>query len=140
MQFFYILTKTPPQAYGIDLSGNMSGESLIKIFMAAIAKVEDIRAVSLDNAIKKTVKCALAFKGYKDATASISWGDAIKRDYSEIVKNCNDRVLAGTQSKLSAIMLMDNSTEEVAQNELKEIEKDQKASSAVSLEDIMIND
>lgn len=121
MQFFYILTKTPPQAYGVDLSGNLSGESLRKLFMAPVAKVEDIRAVSLNNAIVKVVQCALAFSGYKDAKVSIDWGDVIKLDKAEITKICNDRVLAGTQSKLSAIIEMDKTTEELARTELKQI-------------------
>lgn len=140
MQFFYILTKTPPQAYGVDLSGNMSGESLQKIFMSAVAKVEDIRAVSLNNAVKKLVKCSLAFSGVKDADVSVNWGDAIKLDYTEVVKTCNDRVLAGTQSKLSAIKQMDTITDEQAEEELKQIQAEQKAEAAVPIEDVMIDD
>lgn len=138
MQFFYILTKTPPQVYGVDLSGNMSGESLQKIFMSAIAKVEDIRAVSLNNAIEKVVECAMAFAGHKGVEASVSWGDAIKQDCSEVVKNCNDRVVAGTQSKLSAIMQMDNLQEEAAREELKRIAEEQEANAEPPLEDIMV--
>lgn len=73
LQFFYILTKTPPQAYGIDIGSNMSGESLKAIFSAATAKVKDIRAVSLNNAVIKTVKCAMAFAGVNDVNVSIDW-------------------------------------------------------------------
>ena len=127
MQFFYILTKTPPQAYGVDLGGNLSGESLIKIFMAAIAKVEDIRAVSLNNAIEKTVKCALAFAGFKDVEVKINWGEAIKLDYTELVKSCNDRVLAGTMSQLSAIKVLSKLPDDKAEQELKEIQKEKGA-------------
>lgn len=75
MQMFYILAKTPPQAYGIDIDSNMSGESLKQIFTSAMAKVDDIRTVSLNNAIIKVVKCALAFAGYKDADVEIIWGE-----------------------------------------------------------------
>ena len=127
MQFFYMLTKTPPQAYGIDLSGNLSGESLKKIFMAAITKVEDVRAVSLNNAIKKTVECALAFSGIKDAEVEIDWGEAIKLDYTEDVKACNDRVLAGTMSQLSAIKELSKLPDDKAEQELKEIQKEKGA-------------
>ena len=140
MQFFYILTKTPPQAYGVDLSGNMSGESLQKIFMTAISKVEDIRSVSLNNAIIKVVECAMAFAGFQSINASIDWGDAIKPDYSEVVKVCNDRVVAGTQSKLSAIMQMDNTTKETAQEELNLINKELKQNSVTPIENILINE
>ena len=86
LQFFYILTKTPPQAYGIDISGNMSGETLKAIFSASFAKVQDIRSVSLSNAIIKTVKCALAFAGAKNSTVTIDWnpqGDPINRKTTE---------------------------------------------------------
>lgn len=127
MQFFYMLTKTPPQAYGIDLSGNLSGESLKKIFMAAITKVEDVRAVSLNNAIKKTVECALAFSGIKDAEVEIDWGEAIKLDYTEEVKACNDRVLSGTMSQLSAIKELSKLPDDKAEQELKEIQKEKGA-------------
>lgn len=127
MQFFYILTKTPPQAYGVDLGGNLSGESLIKIFMAAIAKVEDIRAVSLNNAIKKTVECALAFAGVKDVEVKIDWGEAIKLDYTELVKASNDRVLAGTMSQLSAIKVLSKLPDDKAEQELQEIQKEKGA-------------
>lgn len=127
MQFFYMLTKTPPQAYGIDLSGNLSGESLKKIFMAAITKVEDVRAVSLNNAIKKTVECALAFSGIKDAEVEIDWGEAIKLDYTEEVKACNDRVLSGTMSQLSAIKELSKLPDDKAELELKEIQKEKGA-------------
>lgn len=73
MQFFYILTKTPPQAYGIDVSANMSGESLKTILSSAVAKIKDIRMVSLSNAIEKTVECALAFAGVKNSKVEINW-------------------------------------------------------------------
>lgn len=127
LQFFYMLTKTPPQAYGIDLSGNLSGESLKKIFMAAITKVEDIRAVSLNNAIKKTVECALAFSGINDAEVKIDWGEAIKLDYTEDVKACNDRVLAGTMSQLSAIKQLSKLPNDEAEKELTQIQKEKGA-------------
>lgn len=127
LQFFYMLTKTPPQAYGIDLSGNLSGESLKKIFMAAITKVEDIRAVSLNNAIKKTVECALAFSGISDAEVKIDWGEAIKLDYTEDVKACNDRVFAGTMSQLSAIKELSKLPDDEAEKELTQIQKEKGA-------------
>ncbi len=73
MQFFYILTKTPPQAYGIDVSANMSGESLKTILASSVAKIKDIRMVSLSNAIEKTVECALAFAGVKNSKVEINW-------------------------------------------------------------------
>lgn len=75
MQFFYMLSKTPPQAYGLDIDSNMSGESLKQIFVSALAKVDDIRTVSLNNAILKTVRCALAFSGHKNVDVEIVWGE-----------------------------------------------------------------
>ena len=108
--------------------------------MAAVAKAEDIRTVSLDNAIKKTVKCALAFSGIQNADVSVDWGDAIKLDYTEIVKACNDRVLAGTQSKLSAIKEIDKSTDEQAQEELNRINKEQRQEASPDVEDLVISD
>ena len=73
MKFFYILTKTPPQAYGIDINENMSGESLKTVLSSAISKVKDIRAVSLNNAITKVVRCALALSGHKNDKVEIVW-------------------------------------------------------------------
>ena len=75
MRMFYMLSKTPPQAYGLNIDSNMSGESLKQIFSSSIAKVTDIRTVSLNNAIKKAVKCALAFAGHKNVNVEIIWGE-----------------------------------------------------------------
>ena len=73
MQFFYILTKTPPQAYGLDIKSDMSGESLKTVLATAFAKVKDIRSVSLTNAVVKTVQCALAFAGVKNSNVFVNW-------------------------------------------------------------------
>jgi len=86
MQFFYILTKTPPQAYGIDVSANMSGESLKTILASSFAKIQDIRMVSLSNAIEKTVECALAFAGAKNANVKINW-ESQKENFTTINEN-----------------------------------------------------
>ncbi len=96
MQFFYILTKTPPQAYGIDVSGNMSGESLKTILSGAIAKVKDIRAVSLTNAVVKTVECALAFSGITNYNVQIEWGGAVCKLTEHDNKQVNS-IIAGEQ-------------------------------------------
>ena len=73
LEFFYILSKTPPQAYGLDISSTMSGESLKVIFEASMAKVKDIRMVSLTNAIKKVVQCTLAFYGVNNKNVIVDW-------------------------------------------------------------------
>lgn len=73
LKFFYILTKTPPQAYGIDIKENMSGESLKTVLSSSISKVKDIRAVSLNNTIKKVVQCSLALAGKKNQNVEIIW-------------------------------------------------------------------
>ena len=87
MQFFYILTKTPPQAYGIDISANMSGESLKTILSSSLAKVKDIRSVSLTNAVIKTVQCALAFSGFENALVKVDWdGDTSKSLKNNVIK------------------------------------------------------
>ena len=67
------MTKTPPQAYGIDISENMSGESLKTILSSAISKVKDIQAVSLNNSIEKVVQCALALSGKSNKNVEIFW-------------------------------------------------------------------
>ena len=83
MQFFYMLTKTPPQAYGIDVNANMSGESLEKILAVSIAKVQDIRTVSLTNAVKKVVECALSFAGAKNSSITIDWNPTEEKSITE---------------------------------------------------------
>ena len=122
LQFFYILTKTPPQAYGIDLSGTMSGESLRKIFIAALAKVDDIKQVSFNSTIKNVVKCAMAFNLTPVSNVQVAWGEPIPADYSEQVEVENSRVTAGTQSKLTTIMTLDKVSKEDAMVELARIE------------------
>ncbi len=124
MNFFYILTKTPPQAYGLDIAGNMSGESLRKIFIAALSKVDDIKQVSFTATIQKVVECALAFNSTPVEQVNIAWGDPIPADYSELVTTETSRVTAGTQSKLTTIMTLDNVSEEDARAELERIEQE----------------
>lgn len=140
MQFFYIMTKTPPQAYGLDIAGNMSGESLRKIFMSALAKADDIKQVSFESTIKKVIECAMAFNGSPIKEVKINWGTPIPEDYSEQVINSDNRVLAGTQSKLSAIMTLDNVDEETAKKELAQIESEKKAETITALDNLYPSD
>lgn len=122
MKFFYILTKTPPQAYGLDISGNMSGESLRKIFIAALSKVDDIKQVSFTSTIQKVVECAMAFNSTPVEAVNVAWGEPIPADYSEMVDTENSRVAAGTQSKLTTIMALDKVSEKDALTELSRID------------------
>ena len=124
MNFFYILTKTPPQAYGLNIAGNMSGESLRKIFIAALAKVDDIKQVSFTSAIQNVVNCAMSFNQTPVKNVHVAWGEPIPSDYSELVNTENSRVAAGTQSKLTTIMTLDNVSEEDAQKELERIKEE----------------
>ena len=124
MNFFYILTKTPPQAYGLDIAGNMSGESLRKIFIAALSKVDDIKQVSFTSTIQNVVKCAMAFNSTPVKEVNVAWGEPIPADYSEMVATENSRVAAGTQSKLTTIMTLDNVSEQDAQKELQRIQQE----------------
>ncbi len=126
LQFFYILTKTPPQAYGIGLSGTLSGESLRKIFIAALAKVDDIKQVSFNSTIQNVVRCAMAFNSTPVETVQIAWGEPIPSDYSEKVSVENSRVAAGTQSRLTTIMTLDDVSESDAQIELNRIAEENK--------------
>ena len=92
MQFFYILTKTPPQAYGIDVSANMSGESLKTILSSSIAKIKDIRMVSLSNAVEKTVECALAFAGVKNSKVEIKWDNELPKQENSVADNTEESI------------------------------------------------
>lgn len=127
MNFFYILTKTPPQAYGLNIAGNMSGESLRKIFIAALSKVDDIKQVSFTSSIQNVVSCAMAFNLSPVESVNVAWGEPIPSDYSELVSIENSRVSAGTQSKLTTIMTLDNVSEEDARAELERIEDETNA-------------
>ncbi len=124
LNMFYILTKTPPQAYGLNISGTMSGESLRKIFIAALSKVDDIKQVSFTATIQKVVECSMAFNYTPTKTVNIAWGEPIASDYSETVSIENSRVAAGTQSKLTTIMTLDKVSKEDALIELERINKE----------------
>lgn len=132
LQFFYILTKTPPQAYGIDLSGTMSGESLRKIFIAALAKVDDIKQVSFNSTIKRVVECAMAFNSTPVSNVQVAWGEPLPSDYNEQVEVENSRVAAGTQSRLTTIMTLDKVSKEDAMIELARIESEKAQNSPVN--------
>ena len=122
MQFFYIMTKTPPQAYGLDIAGNMSGESLRKIFMSTLAKIDDVKQVSFNSALVKVVKCAMAFAKAPVSAVKLDWGNPLPEDYAELVQINNDRVNAGTQSRAGAIMALDNVDEETAMHKSAQIQ------------------
>jgi hypothetical protein len=126
LNFFYIVTKTPPQAYGLDISNNISGESLRKIFMAALAKIDDIKQVSFTSVIQKVVKCAMSFNLTPIKNVNIAWGEPIPTDYESLVRTENSRVVAGTQSKLTTIMTLDKVSEDDAIKELSRIEVENK--------------
>ena len=131
MQFFYILTKTPPQAYGLDIAGNMSGESLRKVFMATLAKIDDIKQVSFDHTVQKVVRCAMAFNKTPVKSVKLEWGDPLPDDYGTVVKNNVDRIACGTQSKLAAIMQLDNVDETAANAKLEQIKSEVPVSEGV---------
>ena len=69
----------------------------------------------------------MAFSGINDAEVKIDWGEAIKLDYTEDVKACNDRVLAGTMSQLSAIKELSKLPDNEAEKELTQIQKEKGA-------------
>ncbi|MBQ2643974.1 phage portal protein [bacterium] len=108
LQFFYILSKTPPQAYGLDITNNMSGESLRKIFMTSLTKIDDIKQVSFNSAIQNLVKCSMALNHTPINEVKIDWGNPIPEDKSEIIDNSVKRISSGTLSKISAIAELDN--------------------------------
>ena len=140
MSFFYILTKTPPQAYGLDISGNMSGESLRKIFIAALSKVDDIKQVSFTSTIQNVVNCAMALNSTPVDSVNVAWGEPIPSDYSEMVATENSRVAAGTQSKLTTIMTLDNVSEEDAMAEIERINEEQTAKSSKEQGQMSLNE
>ena len=55
-------------------------------------------------------------------SVNIAWGEPIPADYSELVNTENSRVAAGTQSKLTTIMTLDNVSEEDAMAEMERME------------------
>ena len=133
LQFFYILTKTPPQAYGIDVAGNLSGESLKKIFMSTLAKLDDMKQVSFDNSIKQVVKCAMAFSNKTVNSVNLNWGDPLPEDYAQLAQINNERVTAGTQTRAGAIMEIDKVDENTALLKAEQIaaEKDAKVTDQI---------
>ena len=100
----------------------MSGESLRKIFIAALSKVDDIKQVSFTSTIQNVVSCAMALNSTPVKSVNIAWGEPIPADYSELVNTENSRVAAGTQSKLTTIMTLDNVSEEDAMAEMERME------------------
>ncbi|MGN0014234.1 MAG: phage portal protein [Candidatus Gastranaerophilaceae bacterium] len=121
MKFFHILTKTPPQAYGMDISNNISGETLRKVFMNSLTKIDDIKQVSFNPAIKNLVKCLMALNHTPVDDARIDWGNPIPEDKSELIDNSVKRISSGTLSKQSAICELDNVSKSDADIELSKI-------------------
>lgn len=124
LNFFFILSKTPPQAYGLDITNNMSGESLRKIFMNALTKIDDIKQVSFNSAIEKLVKCSMALNHTPVNEVKIDWGNPIPEDKSELTDNYVKRIQSGTISRLTAISELDNLSEFDANLEFEKIQKE----------------
>ena len=124
MNFFYIMTKTPPQAYGMDITNNMSGESLRKIFMSSLTKIDDIKQVSFNSALENIVKCAMALNHTPVEEVKVDWGNPIPEDKSEIIDNSVKRINSGTMSKQTAISELDNVSPFDAKIELQKIENE----------------
>ena len=62
-------------------------------------------------------------------SVNVAWGEPIPSDYSEMVATENSRVAAGTQSKLTTIMTLDNVSEEDAMAEIERINEEQNMNS-----------
>ena len=124
MKFFYIMTKTPPQAYGMDITNNMSGESLRKIFMSSLTKIDDIKQVSFNGALENLVKCAMALNHTPVEEVKVYWGNPIPEDKSETIENSVKRINSGTMSKQTAISELDNVSPFDAKIELQKIESE----------------
>lgn len=131
MKFFYIMTKTPPQAYGMDITNNMSGESLRKIFMSSLTKIDDIKQVSFNVALENLVKCAMALNHTPVEEVKVDWGNPIPEDKSEIIDNSVKRINSGTLSKETAISELDNVSSFDAKIELQKIESEKNKSESI---------
>lgn len=121
LKFFHILTKTPPQAYGLDISNNLSGETLRKVFMNSLTKIDDIKQVSFNSAVKNLVKCLMALNHSPVQEVKTDWGNPIPEDKSELIDNTVKRLSSGTLSKQSAICDLDNVSKSDADIELSKI-------------------
>ncbi len=136
MKFFHILTKTPPQAYGLDISNNLSGESLRKIFMNSLTKIDDIKQVSFNGAIKNLVKCLMALNHTPVSEVKIDWGNPIPEDKSELIENSVKRLSSGIMSKQTAICELDNVSKSDADVELALIAKESQSVNKNTLSEI----
>lgn len=121
MKFFHILTKTPPQAYGMDISNNISGETLRKVFMTSLTKIDDIKQVSFNGAVKNLVRCAMALNHTPVSEVKVDWGNPLPEDKSEMIDNSVKRINSGTLSRLSAICELDNISTNDAKSELDKV-------------------
>ena len=129
LNFFHILTKTPPQAYGLNVSDNLSGESLRKIFMTPLTKIDDIKQVSFNPALQMLVKCAMALNHTPVKNVKIDWGNPIPEDKSELIDNSVKRISSGTLSRKTAISELDNLSDFDADIELQKIKEEQNINS-----------
>lgn len=138
MKFFHILTKTPPQAYGMNITTDMSGESLRKIFMNSLTKLDDIKQVSFDSAVKNLVKCLMALNHTPVDEVKIDWGNPIPEDKSELIDNSVKRIGAGIMSRQTAICDLDNVSKSDADIELAKISAEKSAETNSQQEEIPV--
>lgn len=123
-----------PAVFGLDKAGSIeSGRAMRMRFVRTQAKINRKRML-YDPQIKAALTAALKlherrYGGPKlgdDARIDITWQDGIPQDYTEAVAAEAARVTANLTSRQSAIERIDQSTPELAQEELARIraEKD----------------
>ena len=108
----------------MDISNNISGETLRKVFMTSLTKIDDIKQVSFNGAIKNLVRCTMALNHTPVSEVKVDWGNPLPEDKSEMIDNSVKRINSGTLSRLSAICELDNISVCDAKSELSKVENE----------------
>ncbi len=102
MELFYMMTGTNPQIFGKELSGNLSGAALQKIFLRPLQKanryIKNMEVVTL-----QVLKCALALEGIKNVEISGEWKEANFETIDDISDRIERQKQVGIRSTESAV-------------------------------------
>ncbi|WP_164821345.1 phage portal protein [Paenibacillus koleovorans] len=131
IQYMLAISKTSPQAAGLEEGKGDSGVALLYLWIQSVIKAEAVQA-KFDAALKAAIrKCiilenALGGKSYKVSNPVVEWGDMLPKADSERDSEETEKFAGGVQSLETTVRRMHPDwSEEAIQEEVEKIQEEQ---------------
>lgn len=96
MSLFYMISRTNPQMYGIDVSGNLSGDALTKILLMPISATKEM-VLAEEEAAEKALECFLALNN-KQSKVNIEFEVGSFNSLEDISNRVQSELRSGASS------------------------------------------